>query len=217
MTDTAIFQIAGFIVAITVHEAAHAFTAYKCGDTTAYDEGRVSLNPINHIDPFGTVILPVMLLITGSPFMFGWAKPVPVDLRYLRDPKTDEYWIALAGPLSNFALAAIFGILIRLIISYGDSLVGNGLLPYAAAVAVLKLCSAMISVNLVLGIFNLIPIPPLDGFNVLKTMLPDDMYENLYIPPGIGFLMFIILMSTGVTDVIISTFYMPMFNLLVGR
>ena len=217
MTDTAIFQIAGFIVAITVHEAAHAFTAYKCGDTTAYDEGRVSLNPINHIDPFGTVILPVMLLITGSPFMFGWAKPVPVDLRYLRDPKTDEYWIALAGPLSNFALAAIFGILIRLIISYGDSLVGNGVLPYAAAVAILKLCSAMISVNLVLGIFNLIPIPPLDGFNVIKTMLPDDVYENLYIPPGIGFLMFIILMSTGVTDVIISTFYMPMFNLLVGR
>ncbi len=217
MTDTAIFQLAGFVVALTVHEAAHAFTAYKCGDTTAYDEGRVSLNPVNHIDPFGTVILPLMLFISGSPFMFGWAKPVPVDLRYLKDPKTDEYWIALAGPLSNFALAAVFGGIIRLVINYGDSLVGNGLLPYAAAVAMLKFCSAMISVNLVLGIFNLIPIPPLDGFNVLKTMLPDDVYENLYIPPGIGFLMFIILMSMGVTDSIISTFYMPMFNLLVGR
>ncbi|HBC73817.1 MAG: hypothetical protein A2008_06910 [Candidatus Wallbacteria bacterium GWC2_49_35] len=217
MSDIAVYQIIGFVVAITIHEAAHAFTAYKCGDTTAYDEGRVSLNPINHIDPFGTVILPLILLITGSPFMFGWAKPVPVDLRSLRDPKTDEYWIALAGPLSNFALAAIFGIIIRLIISYGESMVGAGLLPFTAAVAVLKLCSAMISVNLVLGIFNLIPIPPLDGFNVIKTMLPDDVYENLYIPPGIGFLMFIILMSTGVTDVIISTFYMPMFNLLVGR
>jgi Zn-dependent protease len=217
MSDIAVYQIIGFVVAITIHEAAHAFTAYKCGDTTAYDEGRVSLNPINHIDPFGTVILPLILLITGSPFMFGWAKPVPVDLRSLRDPKTDEYWIALAGPLSNFALAAVFGIIIRLMISYGESMVGAGLLPFTAAVAVLKLCSAMISVNLVLGIFNLIPIPPLDGFNVLKTMLPDDVYENLYIPPGIGFLMFIILMSTGVTDVIISTFYMPMFNLLVGR
>ena len=217
MSDIAVYQIIGFVVAITIHEAAHAFTAYKCGDTTAYDEGRVSLNPINHIDPFGTVILPLILLVSGSPFMFGWAKPVPVDLRSLRDPKTDEYWIALAGPLSNFALAGIFGIIIRLMISYGESLVGAGLLPFTAAVAVLKLCSAMISVNLVLGIFNLIPIPPLDGFNVIKTMLPDDVYENLYIPPGIGFLMFIILMSTGVTDVIISTFYMPMFNLLVGR
>lgn len=217
MSDIAVYQIIGFVVAITIHEAAHAFTAYKCGDTTAYDEGRVSLNPVNHIDPFGTVILPLILLISGSPFMFGWAKPVPVDLRSLRDPKTDEYWIALAGPLSNFALAAIFGVAIRLMISYGESMVAGGLLPFTAAVAVLKLCSAMIAVNLVLGIFNLIPIPPLDGFNVVKTMLPDDVYENLYIPPGIGFLMFIILMSTGVTDVIISTFYMPLFNMLVGR
>lgn len=217
MTDTAIYQIIGFTAAITVHEAAHAFAAYKCGDTTAYDEGRVSLNPINHIDPFGTVILPLMLLISGSPFMFGWAKPVPVDLRYLKDPKTDEYWIALAGPLSNFLLAAVFGLAIRGLISGGDSMIASGALSYSAAVALLKFCAAMISVNLVLGIFNLIPIPPLDGFNVVKTMLPDDIYENLYIPPGLGFMLFILLMATGVTDTIISTFYMPIYNFLIGR
>jgi Zn-dependent protease len=217
MSDMAIFQIIGFIVAITVHEAAHALTAYKCGDTTAYDEGRVSLNPINHIDPFGTVILPIMLLVMSSPFMFGWAKPVPVDLRNLKDPKTDEYWISLAGPLSNFALAAIFGICIRVLIGYGDSLVKSGVLSIETAVLGLKLFAAMISVNLVLGIFNLIPIPPLDGFNVIKSMLPDDIYENLYIPPGVGFLMFIVLMSTGVTGTIISTFYAPLYNFLIGR
>ncbi len=217
MSDMAVFQIIGFIVAITVHEAAHALTAYKCGDTTAYDEGRVSLNPINHIDPFGTVILPIMLLVMNSPFMFGWAKPVPVDLRNLKDPKTDEYWISLAGPLSNFALAAIFGVGIRMLIGYGDSMVNSGVLSIETAVLSLKLFAAMISVNLVLGIFNLIPIPPLDGFNVLKSMLPDDIYENLYIPPGAGFLMFIILMSTGVTGTIISTFYAPLYNFLIGR
>ncbi|HOT74908.1 MAG TPA: site-2 protease family protein [Candidatus Wallbacteria bacterium] len=217
MSDTAILQIIGFIIAITVHEAAHAFTAYKCGDTTAYDEGRVSLNPVNHVDPFGTVILPVMLLIMNSPFMFGWAKPVPVDPRNLNDPKTDEYWISLAGPVSNFLLAAVFGGVIRLLMGYGDALVKNGALSVETAILILKFSAAVISVNLVLGIFNLIPIPPLDGFNVIKSMLPDEIYENLYIPPGVGFLMFIVLMSTGVTDSIISTFYMPLYNLLIGR
>ncbi|HOD40385.1 MAG TPA: site-2 protease family protein [Candidatus Wallbacteria bacterium] len=217
MSDTAILQIIGFIIAITVHEAAHAFVAYKCGDTTAYDEGRVSLNPINHVDPFGTVILPVMLLIMNSPFMFGWAKPVPVDPRNLNDPKTDEYWISLAGPLSNFALAAIFGGIVRMLMGYGDGMVKSGVLSIETAILMLKFSAAVISVNLVLGIFNLIPIPPLDGFNVIRSMLPDEIYENLYIPPGIGFLMFIVLMSAGVTDSIISTFYMPLYNLLIGR
>ncbi len=217
MSEMAIFQIVGFIVAITVHEAAHAAAAYKCGDTTAYDEGRVSLNPIDHIDPFGTVILPLMLLLTGSSFMFGWAKPVPVDLRNLKDPKTDEYWISLAGPASNFALALVFGIFIRSIIAYGDSLVNAGLLSVSTAVIVIKLCAAIISVNLVLGIFNLIPVPPLDGFNVLKSMLPDEIYENLYIPPGAGFLIFIVLIGTGVTSSIISAFYEPLYNLIIGR
>jgi len=217
MSAMVLFQIISFIAAICVHEAAHAFTAYKCGDTTAYDEGRVSLNPLNHLDPFGTVVLPIILLITNSPFMFGWAKPVPIDPRNLNDPKTDEYWISLAGPLSNFSLAVLFGIFIRLMARYGDSLVAGNIISYDMGVNFINFSMVMISTNLILCIFNLIPIPPLDGFNVLRSMLPDDLYENINVPPGIGFIMFIVLMTSGVTDTIINAFYSPVFHFLIGQ
>jgi len=210
-------QIIGFIIAITVHEAAHAFAAYRCGDTTAKDEGRLSLNPVDHIDPFGTVILPILLLISNSPVMFGWAKPVPIDPRNLRDPKTDEYWISLAGPLSNFLLAAFFAGGVRLLFSYGDSFIGSGWLTFESASYAIRFLVSMIQVNIVLCIFNMIPIPPLDGYHVIRCMLPDSIYENFEIPPSAGFIFFIILISSGITDKIINTFFGPIFNFLIGR
>ncbi len=210
-------QIIGFIIAITIHEAAHAFAAYRCGDTTAKDEGRLSLNPVDHIDPFGTVILPILLLISHSPVMFGWAKPVPIDPRNLRDPKTDEYWISLAGPLSNFLLAALFAGMVRLLFSYGDSFIASGWLSFESASYAIRFLISMIQVNIVLCIFNMIPIPPLDGYHVIRCMLPDSIYENFEIPPSAGFLFFIILISSGATDKIINTFFGPIFNFLIGR
>lgn len=211
------FQIIGFIVAITVHEAAHAFVAYRCGDTTAKEEGRLSLNPMDHIDPFGTVILPILLLISQSPIMFGWAKPVPIDPRNLRDPKTDEYWISLAGPLSNFLLAAIFAGGVRLVFAYGDSLIASGWVDFETASSAIRFLISMIQINIVLCIFNMIPIPPLDGYHVIRCMLPDSVYENFEIPQSAGFIFFIILISSGLTDKIINAFFGPIFNFLIGR
>ncbi|HNY11134.1 MAG TPA: site-2 protease family protein [Candidatus Wallbacteria bacterium] len=211
------FQIIGFIIAITVHEAAHAFTAYRCGDTTAKEEGRLSLNPMDHVDPFGTVILPLILLMSQSPVMFGWAKPVPINPRNLHDPKTDEYWISLAGPLSNFLLAALFAGLVRLLFSYGDSFIASGWLNFETASSAINFLISMIQINIVLCIFNMIPIPPLDGYHVIRCMLPDSLYENFEIPQAAGFLFFIILISSGATDKIINMFFGPIFYFLIGR
>ena len=211
------FQIIGFIIAITVHEAAHAFTAYRCGDTTAKEEGRLSLNPMDHVDPFGTVILPLILLMSQSPVMFGWAKPVPINPRNLHDPKTDEYWISLAGPLSNFLLAALFAGLVRLLFSYGDSFIASCWLNFETASSAINFLISMIQINIVLCIFNMIPIPPLDGYHVIRCMLPDSLYENFEIPQAAGFLFFIILISSGATDKIINMFFGPIFYFLIGR
>lgn len=155
-----------------------------------------------------------MLMAMGAP-VFGWAKPVPIDSRNLRDPKTDEYWISLAGPLSNLLLAAVCAGAIRLVISRGDILTGLGL-GRETLFFMTGFLMTMVSVNLVLFIFNLIPIPPLDGFHIVRSMLPEDMYENLDVPAGLGFIFFIILMQTGVTDSVIRTFFTPLFTFLTG-
>lgn len=150
------------IFAITLHEAAHGFVARRLGDDTAYHLGRVSLNPIRHIDIFGTILLPVMLLLVRSPFMFGYAKPVPVNFRNLRNPRRDMMLVAIAGPATNFLLAAISALLANL-------------LPYLPDVArpwaAFNLWNS-ITLNLILAVFNMIPLPPLDGGRVLLGLLP---------------------------------------------
>jgi Zn-dependent protease len=150
------------IVAITFHEAAHGFVAHALGDNTAWERGRVTFNPLKHIDPFGTLILPAMLLLAHSPFLFGYAKPVPVNFRALRHPRIDMVWVALAGPATNIILA-----LAAALAFHGLSLAPAGAAQWLAD----NLRNALV-VNVVLAVFNMLPIPPLDGGRVAVGLLP---------------------------------------------
>ena len=152
------------ILAITLHEAAHGYVARTFGDNTAYMMGRVTLNPAKHIDPIGTIVFPLISLVVGG-IIFGWAKPVPVNFNNLRHPKRDMLWVAAAGPGSNVVQALIWGLLAKLIESSGSS---SGVAEFWFAVAV-----AGISWNVVLAIFNLFPILPLDGGRMVTSLLPN--------------------------------------------
>jgi Zn-dependent protease len=151
------------VIAITFHEAAHGFVAHHFGDNTAWERGRVSFNPLKHIDPFGTLILPAVLLFSHSPFLFGYAKPVPVNFRALRNPRIDMVWVALAGPVTNIALALIAAVAFHLLPFVSDS---------SAQWIADNLKNALV-INVVLAIFNMLPIPPLDGGRVAVGLLPN--------------------------------------------
>ncbi|MDE1986673.1 MAG: site-2 protease family protein [Alphaproteobacteria bacterium] len=165
MTQPEILAVVSFVVvaliAITFHEASHAYMAYLCGDDTAKKLGRASFNPLKHIDPLGTILLPGFLFAIHAPFLFGWAKPVPVNYARLRNVKRDMMLVAAAGPGANFTLALAS-------VAAGAVAVGFGGPQW-----LLDTLSASLWLNLVLGVFNLIPIPPLDGSKVLAGMLPD--------------------------------------------
>jgi Zn-dependent protease len=150
------------VIAITFHEAAHGFVAHRLGDNTAWEQGRVSFNPLKHIDPFGTVVLPAILLLSHSPFLFGYAKPVPVNFRALRHPRIDMVWVALAGPATNILLALVAALAFH----------GVGLLPPEAAQWLADNLKNAIVINVILAIFNMLPIPPLDGGRVAVGLLP---------------------------------------------
>ncbi|MEO8558435.1 MAG: site-2 protease family protein [Rhodospirillales bacterium] len=157
------------LLAITLHEAAHGFVADRLGDPTARLAGRLSLNPFRHIDPFGTVLLPGLLLLMHSPFLFGYAKPVPVNFRQLRHPRRDMALVAAAGPLTNLAIAIVAALLIR----------PAEALPYDAYRWVFANLFNAIQLNVILAVFNLLPIPPLDGGRVLVAILPPSLARPL--------------------------------------
>lgn len=150
------------LFAITLHEAAHAYAAKYFGDMTAYQQGRMSLNPVKHIDPFGTILIPIMLYFaTGGAFLFGYAKPVPVDFSRLRNPKKQMAWVALAGPAANLFMALlwmVFGIVLTAL--------------QANEVFFMRMAQAGVLVNLVIFAFNLFPLPPLDGGRIVTSLLP---------------------------------------------
>ena len=152
------------IFAITLHEAAHAYAAKYFGDTTAYAQGRMTLNPIKHIDPIGTILIPVVLYALSSPFLFGYAKPVPVNFNALRNPKRDMAWVALAGPAANFVMALGW-----LLLALGLSVGG------IEEDFFIKMARAGVFINLVLLAFNLFPIPPLDGGRIMVSLLPNNL------------------------------------------
>jgi Zn-dependent protease len=151
------------VIAITFHEAAHGFVAHRLGDNTAWQLGRVSFNPLKHIDPFGTLLLPAILLLSNSPFLFGYAKPVPVNFRALRHPRLDMVWVALAGPATNIALALGAAAALHLL----------GFVPENAAQWIFDNLKNALVINVVLAVFNMLPLPPLDGGRVAVGLLPN--------------------------------------------
>jgi len=150
------------LIAITFHEAAHAYAAHALGDDTAANHGRLSLNPLKHIDPVGTVVLPSLLIVLRSPFLFGYAKPVPVNFHALRHPRRDMVLVAIAGPVTNLALAALSAAALRL---------GHHF-PVGAQDWLLRNLLNALAINVLLAVFNMLPIPPLDGGRVLLGFLP---------------------------------------------
>ena len=182
------------LFAITLHEAAHGYVARHFGDNTAYSLGRVTLNPMKHIDPVGTIVMPLVLYVaTAGTFLFGYAKPVPVQFGRPRNPKRDMIWVALAGPASNLVQALLWGIAFYLL--QGASLTE----PFF-----IKMCQAGILVNVVMFVFNLFPLPPLDGGRILVGLLPYKQAELVSRVEPWGFFVVMALVLTGV----ISTFWM---------
>jgi Zn-dependent protease len=191
------------LFAITVHEAAHGYAARHFGDDTAYRMGRITLNPVKHIDPVGTILIPLMLLFsTNGAFMFGYAKPVPVQFGKLNNPKRDMVWVALAGPASNLAQAVFWGLLLIVLIGVGIH-----------ETFFIKMCQGGVLVNVIMFVLNLFPLPPLDGGRILVGLLP---YRQAALVARIepwGFFIVLGLLFLGV----ISTYWMqPLMALTFG-
>lgn len=181
------------LFAITVHEAAHGYAAKYFGDLTAERMGRITLNPLKHIDPFGTILLPALTVMLGG-ILFGWAKPVPVNFANLRNPKKDMFWVAAAGPASNFVMAIFWALLLN----YANYAPNNAVNFLA------EMSLAGISINLVLMVLNLLPMPPLDGGRIAVSLLPTPMAIQLARLEQYGFIILIVLMFTGILGKIIS-------------
>jgi Zn-dependent protease len=188
------------LLAITVHEASHGYAAKHFGDLTAEKLGRITLNPLKHIDLVGTVILPAITLIFGN-VLFGWAKPVPVNFNNLRNPKKDMLWVAAAGPASNFVMAIAWGMLLGFITHAQAS--GNF---SSSAYFFLEMAYVGITINIVLMVLNLLPMPPLDGGRIAVSLLPNEQANKLAQLEKYGFAILMALMFTGVLNKIISPF-----------
>ena len=208
-----VFQLISFLFAISVHESAHAWMANRCGDPTARMLGRITLNPIKHIDPVGTLLMPAIAAFTHIP-MLGWAKPTPVDPRNFKNPVADDILTSVAGPVSNFIVATgtliVLG-LVSLISPMGHSLVGKfdlyrlGFLvvPDSPLVPLVFFLYAMMQINIVLGVFNLMPVPPLDGSHVLRHFLSDSV-RRAYDTIGIFGLIALVYLGGGLLSALIS-------------
>ena len=195
------------LLAIILHEISHGWVADRLGDSTARYSGRLTLNPLAHIDLFGTVILPLILLITPGNFIFGYAKPVPINPYNLRNPRRDMIWISLSGILTNLALAAVSAMLFRFVAAASPGSWSLIAIPLAMMLRV------SVMINIILAIFNAIPIPPLDGSRVLAHLLPPEQAAVFSKLKPYGFIIILLLFFTGVIDFIwpIIRFFMVLF------
>jgi len=212
MTDLTLIQKIAvwalpLIFAITLHEVAHGFVASLLGDQTAKLSGRLTINPVKHIDPIGTILIPFVMLLVSN-FIFGWAKPVPVDSRNLRNPRRDMALVALAGPVSNLLMALFWGLIARLGILADQS--GSSW----SGVPLVYMGGAGITINVVLAVLNFIPLPPLDGGRILEAVLPRRAAYSVSLVEPYGFYILILLMMTGILSSIMSPFVYFIINLI---
>jgi Zn-dependent protease len=189
------------LAAIVFHEVAHGWVAFRLGDPTAARMGRLTLNPISHIDLFGTVIFPLLLIVAHAPFLFGYAKPVPVNFQNLRNPKKDMIWVALAGPATNIILAFVSFLFLKILVSM--DLPRDGSLVSTIVIPLIYMLRASASINIVLAVFNTFPIPPLDGGRVLVGLLPEPYSTTVARVEPYGFLIILVLLMSHLLDAVL--------------
>lgn len=197
----AVLLVVVLLFSIIIHEIAHGYVALLNGDPTARMLGRITLNPIPHIDPVGSILLPVLLLLSQSSFLIGWAKPVPVNPLNFRNYRWGEFAVSAAGPVSNLVLAAIFSMVLRL------GLENPGLT---------QLALYGVSINIILALFNLIPIPPLDGSHILALVLPRELARLYSYLQPVGFILILILFYTGILWAILMPLYRRIAMIMLG-
>ncbi|UCG39069.1 MAG: site-2 protease family protein [bacterium] len=203
-----IVSIVPFLLAITVHEVAHGYMAYRKGDYTAKLMGRISMNPIRHLDPVGSVLFPLLLLLSGTGVIFGWAKPVPVNAFNFRSPRKDMVLVSFAGPLSNFLLATLLAVIFKLLLLFPgpDVLWSSKFLQPLTAMIVMGM-----KISIYLGVFNLLPVHPLDGSHIMEGLLPhrQSMVYSRMAP--YGWIILVVLLFTGLLHTIVGPLYTLIF------
>lgn len=210
-----LLMIVPLLFAVTIHEVAHGFAALKMGDPTARDAGRLTLNPIKHLDPIGSLLLPGILALTGSPIIFGYARPVPVNFFNLRDYRVGTIVVGAAGVTANLLCAAASGLAFQGLMLMGD--LWGGAVSGAFMFGLAQVLAYSVVINAVLMIFNLIPIPPLDGSRILAMILPEDLRESYMRIESFGLIIIIFLLMTGVLDKIFTFFIHPFVNFFLGK
>jgi Zn-dependent protease len=212
--DETIRQIAVWALpvffSVILHEIAHGWVAYRFGDTTALRAGRLTLNPLPHVDPLGTIVIPFFLLAVGAPFIFGYAKPVPVCCYNLRNPKRDMIWVAAAGPLTNIILAVASIYLIQ-----GFSAL-HGVLPQSVMQPVISMGEVSVRINVMLAAFNLLPLPPLDGGRVLASLAPPRLSSLVWRIEPFGFFILLALIMTQTLGFVLKPFVYFILRLVEG-
>lgn len=193
-----IVKFIALILAVVIHEVAHGYAAYVLGDPTAKRAHRLTLNPLAHLDIFGSILLPMVLVLVNSPVLLGWAKPVPFNPGYFKNPRRGIMIVGAAGPLTNFAAAIVSAVIFRFVAP----------LPQLAALFLFFFCAT----NLILGIFNLIPIPPLDGSRIVMGILPENLLRPYMQLESFGFIIVFGLLWLGVLDYVV----MPVYQFLMG-
>lgn len=197
LVEKIVIWVIPVLLAITFHEAAHAFVAYKYGDNTAQSQGRLSLNPFRHVELFGTLIVPILLLIVSRfQFTLGWAKPVPINPNNFKNPMGHMAIVALAGPMINVFMALLWGIVIKILLIAGGEATSMTYL-------IVMMCKIGIMINLLLAFLNLLPIPPLDGSRIFAYLLPPKAVRKYYTIEPYGIFILLILVFTGIISAII--------------
>jgi len=210
-----VVMIVPLLFAVTFHEVAHGYIALRMGDNTALLAGRLTLNPIKHLDFMGSLLLPLILNLTGSPVIFGYAKPVPVNFSNFRNYRKSTIYVASAGVLANFALAIVSGVFFQTIAHF--QWLWNESIFRPLIMDFYHMLFYSVVINLVLAIFNLIPIPPLDGSKILAMFLPASLRLHYARIERFGMIIIIFLLLTNLIDKFMSFFLTPMFNILLGR